>query len=776
MKKTLCILSILLVIMFCSVALAEYEYVKIPYRSNLQKEMSMIELCIDTDRNMAYMHAQDAARISGYTLANVFGHMIHFSRGEENSTISGLVMSDGTYWLPVEFGMAALDTQVMQVGNTLIFESRGQTIDRMFESADRCMDICRAMMGEESKAEDMAGIVASIYNRAVNFELLGTLLGTYDREIYQKLYSNMLNITNDKDLTQRLMDSGKEIGRYSFMKELDPELWGDFFTIYGIATNPAGSLVKEITGTPAGGIDVFSQYKLYSYLESLYMMPELSQNMILYTYSDSALSGKGYSQYLPNKAKYVVDNMIRSFSSTDGNQASINIILEEIEMIGLKTSEKEIERQIEIWTKDESKKMQIAAKATDAVLKAVFPKMETNMGFAEEWYYLSNIQKYLPALYNQYRKSDSTAINAKYTALLTLRLLQVAYQKSIDAKVIDRAEFNLEEQFDSLFVELASFSDEILTSHKIKNRNLDYDKLLGIMDEEKTTDLEQIHNRMTHYSADMMREWDYTQEKVNEASNLDGVSLGQMGSTTLDWADEKSTRSFILSHFDYAYYGCDLDETIALHQVVTHLDEIENLKMAGSSLRKFNREGQEYLEEVWSELYHIKGAFHDGKSFDLVLLMEGSSEGENYEDSRFINVPGTIQPDTNQYVIDNSGVLGSVEMEFEESDFFRIYPGYIPFEGDAYAASSYMDGWKMGTYIFSAGGRIFHVMKNTPLYKEATTDSGIINVLRENAEIYASGTYDVMKEDGKIETWVLVWEMEENRFGWIRDWYIKEYN
>ena len=115
----------------------------------------------------------------------------------------------------------------------------------------------------------------------------------------------------------------------------------------------------------------------------------------------------------------------------------------------------------------------------------------------------------------------------------------------------------------------------------------------------------------------------------------------------------------------------------------------------------------------------------------------------------------------------SSSAKGTLEQSMTESLFWHYYPDYEPFAGHEYASSGQLNDMRMGQYLFSAGGSTYEIAYRTQLYSEADANSTPVLSLSAGDTIYVNGIYTVTK-NGQSQHWLLVWELEEDRFGWVR--------
>ena len=489
-----------LVALFCVVCLLNYiptawaqeaaqGIIRIACISNLS-EMSDIQLYITNGD--VYIRAEDAALLSGFQLTG----QTQFSRADLSVAISSGLVFNNTYWLPLEDTLRRLKTEVDQLGGGLVFTGSKTLPQELFSLADQYMDnreVFNLISNENVLVT--SGVLASLYHRLTTFSIAQSLTGEYDRKMYADLISKILKLNEDSTLLNTLSESVDISKKLTKLKAAEFGLenptdddWmrlyaegkisdaGMVVSVYGDVMDPVSYFLKQAGSEyTLEGLDVCSQIELLSNIRNMINCEEFAANMLLLTYAQDALpSGMSIRDYIPNAAMDAVDDVRTFVKEMDHVNMLLEVLEEEAEHVVFSTLYEIVNDKIAI-----GKVPKLAAKAMGKAIDKAMPDIKSGMDYIEKVYYLSLIQEKLPALYDVYRASTLSAVNAKYTVILYLRIMQVAYELCIE-NGITQADNVFIQNMENALTKFASISDAELAKGNITNDKIDVHALIPI--------------------------------------------------------------------------------------------------------------------------------------------------------------------------------------------------------------------------------------------------------------------------------------------------------
>lgn len=487
----LCVIGL----MSCAPAAWAQGMIRVACISNMAE---MSDLALYVTGGDVYIRAEDAQQLSGFKAG---GQAEFFRAGLRVDITSGLVI-DNTYWLPLEDTLRRLKTQVDQVGGGLVFTGRKTLPQELFAKTDRYMDNREAFnLVSGNRVLIAGGVLASMYHRLTSFSLAQTLTGAYDRKMYADLLGDILRLKEEHPMLKPFKQSTDITKILTKLKAAEfglenpkDEDWmrlyaegkigdaGMVMVAYGNVMDPVSYLMKR-TGSEETlkGLDVHSQLKLMDDIRSMIACEELAANMLLLTYAQDALpSGVSIGDYVPDAAVDAIDDVRTFVQDMDHVDALIEVLQEEAELALFSTVHELVNKAAMGKTpKLAGNAPKLAAKAMGKAIDAAMPDAASGMDYMEKLLYLSRLQEKLPALYDVYRGSTLSVVNAKYTTMLYLRIMQTAYELCVEEGVIEADEAFMQDMDDALAA-LASVSDAELRRGDVVNDRIDVQALIPI--------------------------------------------------------------------------------------------------------------------------------------------------------------------------------------------------------------------------------------------------------------------------------------------------------
>ena len=153
-----------------------------------------------------------------------------------------------------------------------------------------------------------------------------------------------------------------------------------------------------------------------------------------------------------------------------------------------------------------------------------------------------------------------------------------------------------------------------------------------------------------------------------------------------------------------------------------------------------------------------------------VTNVQKASEGFSYV--TYNGMQGYIQ---NQYLSayysgrstpnNDTAEMGTAERSMQSTGFFKVYPEYVPFNGNNYDRSQQRSDWCMGDYIFSAGYSTYKVVncnEFVSLRKEANANTEAILTVPKGESVQVNG---------QLNGWMLC--RYQGRYGWIKSDFLR---
>lgn len=621
---------LLALILLCPAACAsEGAFFTVHCYSNVIDD-SVIELYIENQQ--AYISVPDAARLSAFTVKSQSANAVTFVRGNTRVSISIGRFVEGKAYMPLESTLDELQVRAENWGSGVVFTAFGYGTDTLFALTDKYMDVCAQydLLTDGDGFLRFTGLVGTVYKRLTGFKLLGSLMGWYDEDQFAAALAEILKLQGSTQMMKEMVSLSKTSSMLKKFYEAAPasdlhDLY-ETLKIHDLLSDPFAGLIEETTKLKFKGLSLYDQIAFFGQMTAISTCSNLGMNMIRYTY-DQDMLGSSRKNYLPGKAEKAVQQLLDMWNSARYQKEITNVYLEELEYIATETLEGAFTAQIDsLFAKSY---VSLAAKVTGFLIKTLSPATTDAIDFAEQYMYLAALQEPLPKLYQRYRKNDAAAINAKYTAIMSLRIIQSAYELSVKKGGI-KDTFDLPDLMQEGIDALLLVDDASLISKTVKNDKIDTVMLSGVSHGTQGK-LWQLwaENAASSQQPEIFE--GYTAAENTSGLYIDGVQIGQIASWYFEYLGTPLTAEDFLVILQEENYFDDYSPIVDL---AYSLPEISRLKLVQSELYRFEMPLYEegYTSEIWIEFYRWTGEIerHGGKqSFDLLVLTEGSSEGGN---------------------------------------------------------------------------------------------------------------------------------------------------
>ena len=198
--------------------------------------------------------------------------------------------------------------------------------------------------------------------------------------------------------------------------------------------------------------------------------------MLGFTYTQEALDAREIQPlYAPAEAIAAIRRILTYAQETDKTEVVLQALRDEAANVLVGTGESLVYNLIA-----RGPTPRIAAYILGEVNEALFPEIAMAMDGVEAYGYLAELQSYLPSLYAMYRESPYTAINAKYTTLFYLRIVQLAFEKCVDAGIIEAGDYDFSATLEDAILEIAAIDDDDILPKSFTNDQIEADTLLSI--------------------------------------------------------------------------------------------------------------------------------------------------------------------------------------------------------------------------------------------------------------------------------------------------------
>lgn len=613
MKKksihSLLITVFLCIAIFCnpvfSTLAEEYIYLKIRCFSNLTDDRQ-VEICIDNQQ--AYLNEEDAAQFSGYIYMGCSGESAYYERAGELIEVP-MVAHDNRTWVTLDWAMYLLHTKVLVTEAGLVFDAQESTPYEVFAIADDYM----LEGGKYNLIEDgdfwvKAGAeLAELYNRITHMKLLG-----YNEEKYIEILRKLLQIDEDTELVSTLIDTGEVLDIYTDLIDmgLDESDWNTVIDLLDKMLDPANSLSDMLIdkeGISISGLGAFDHVELYAQIKSIVNLTDFARNQILYTYSEDVLNARENfsAKYAPNEAVGPIRNIITYSQQLDAEEMIWEILQDEATNAISGTGNSIL---YDLITQTPAPKL--AALACDKIVETVLPDLTNAMDGVETYAYLGELQSYLPSIYEAYRESPDTAINAKYTTILYLRILQQAYETGVESGILEAKFDDFVTSLEATILKLASMDDNDLTLKNLEYVQITPDMLypignLPIDGNDSIGDLTSVELlELWNASVEIDRRVDISSMIGNPVDPcvgyIDGVEIGYHAQSFLpDGWDPSANAILIGMNREYGNFGyIDAYERLPFFASLLE-DPDSSLKLLKSELYRW-----EYVDgDAWPEDY-----------------------------------------------------------------------------------------------------------------------------------------------------------------------------
>ena len=639
---------------------AEAVVITLECASNLAR-ITNVDLCVQTDQ--VWIRAEDAASLSGFSASAGSSGACIFTRGPLRIVQQQCRAYQDDLWVALEEGL-------------LLFQGREHTSYELFAITDKTIGKGQYNLSEFNDLDQFEWLtrLASLYNRLVKLKFFESVLGIYDIEQYRNALKMVINPGKSGELFALLkeMDStAKELNtllEFEHGKLSEEELmdlycqgelgdWGAVISMYKNFSNPVDYFLKKAIGEQysVSGLGWADQLALYQNINAFLNCEQLYSNMINYAYSGEAYktATKGVSlpwdetmdgtdqfpeRFLPSTAQLAVKDMRKFFETVRYEDLLVQVIRKEIETVTVETLVDYLEKELMFPSR-------ILVSMQKLINEVLFQDVTDLIDYMETFLYLCNLQKGLPGLYERYRACDATAINAKYTALLYLRIAQAAYEVCVKKGVI-QDEYNGSEVIGDAMAEIIAVRDGDLIAFS-PNERLDISMLLrsALADESEPEPDRQTGNTEPNAgasNAEAIFYWDSLYTRFHDCSNetyveevssqdrlygrrencyaqIDGVPIGYAAQL---WREDFSARALIADMLNHDWYipGSSGVEAILLPDSIVTLVQSElygwgtvpDGSMAGSLL---------FYDEYY--LFQIRNQTENGDAIYEVLFREG---------------------------------------------------------------------------------------------------------------------------------------------------------
>lgn len=451
------------------------EIVLVPCVSNLS-DQRQIEVYIDA--RQAHLREEDAARVSGFIYQGGSTTTAYYERAGESIAVPLSATNAQGRWVSLYDALYQLHTSVVATDFGLVFVGMESTPYELFALADPYMrqgGKYNLLDGEDFYIQ-FGFALSNLYNRIIKMQFLG-----YSEECYKGILRELLEVEENSPLVQILLDSGELSKHYEELRDLGLEDNDIFKTldILGDLSDPVKTLsdrLLEIEGFSISGLDFFDQVALYADIDSLMRLSTFGENLIRYTYSSDTISAqKMRSAYVPSAAWGAINDVLTYTREMDASEMMAQVLLDEAENMLKGTAGSLVNNLI---TKGMGPK--IAAFILGEVNESLFPETIREMDYVETFGYLAELQSPLPALYEEYRRSPQTAIHAKYTALLYLRIVQMAFEKYEQYGLTEEGRYDFDETIEAAMASLIEIDDSDLLFNPAANNPISPETILSI--------------------------------------------------------------------------------------------------------------------------------------------------------------------------------------------------------------------------------------------------------------------------------------------------------
>ncbi|MBQ7035492.1 MAG: hypothetical protein IJN34_07120 [Clostridia bacterium] len=495
-KKILSVLLILALLINASVVCFADDapkYQTVRCISNLC-DKTRVDLLLHQDQ--LYISIEDAAEFSGYQWKDS-----QFERsGEKIKPITHTI--EQKEWLELESGMEQLYTEVVQVGDALIFRGLETTFKECIKKTDAILTQYRVDL-TQGFAGTVGYVGAVVFNIASQGKIFSRISGRHSEEQYKKIISRM--VEGEEEVLSIVQEG------YSLLDKLDTigTIEGLDFSLNDGALkiisngpssdsaavihalnktkDPLGTMFESIGGSKdfsLKGLDIVSQLELYQYFDSLIGCGQLYADMFSYTYGSSNFKK---DEYIPKAARQPIEALTKYYNSTDYLKLLAGYLNEEGKTVFFSSADDLLETAVlkHFFSSSGAIIIPIAQYALRKSYDFLFDGVSHKADYIEESKRISELQAGIMKLYRKYKKDPASAINTKYAAMLYIRCAHIDYKLSVDGGMIEESSV-INKYYNEAFNEIAAISDRDLTK-KISNKKISADKLPKIdMEMEKT--------------------------------------------------------------------------------------------------------------------------------------------------------------------------------------------------------------------------------------------------------------------------------------------------
>ena len=457
-------------------AFAEAErIIMLPCASNMCDDW-LVEVYVD--ERQGFISEDAAARFSGFTYLGGSTTTAYYERAGEEVAVPVAAEYEGRRWVALEWALYLLHTKVLVTEQGLVFDALKTTPHEVFAITDHYMgDGGRYNLMEEDDAIiDFGFNLSRLYHQITQMRLVG-----YDKAYYEELLRELLDIDGNTELVQLLLDADKVAERLEYLQGVGLEESDLLKTldILGKLLDPVKTISNELCdmeGISISGLGFFEQVRLYAQIDAMMNLSSFGENMLGFTYTQEALDAHEVRPlYAPAEAITAIRRILTYAQETDETERVLQVLRDEARNVVAGTGESFVYNLIA-----QGPTPRIAAYILGEVNAALFPEITMAMDGVEAYGYLAELQSYLPSLYAMYRKSPYTAINAKYTTLFYLRIVQLALEKCAETGIIEAENYVFSETLEDAILELAAIDDDDIMPKSFTNDQIEADTLLSI--------------------------------------------------------------------------------------------------------------------------------------------------------------------------------------------------------------------------------------------------------------------------------------------------------
>lgn len=464
----------------------------------------------------SYISEEDLATVSGFISTGIMSFARKGTKGEHafvdtnHVKIEDAIDYEGKMWAPLESSCEKLQTQVSVIGDYLVFNGKETTPEELISMTDDWLlgSSFAEIIDTHNWKGNLGLFGAFMIDVALDWKEVGKrIFGIHKKEIYKEIFADLVSNESASygglESAQKLNKALNTMSSYLLATEYDmaPADVCNLMYKLGIADDAAvtykvtegvktvldpldtlysevvksdlfkGSVLKDVK---LDGLDIITQLELYSNLDAIINSTETSANMIKYTFYSPG-NGKLVGG-LNSEEKNEITKIVDYHNTTDYYKGIALAFSEEVETVAGETIGATFSDVLFDLLTDSDIGFRLAVKAYQLALKTLFDEyLDKAFGFkptkgadyVENARVLNDLQSLTIQLYNEYRCTPDTAINAKYASIFYLKCA------ALNDKYLATTEDNGMESglYYGYISDLISVSDYDLTN-KVKNEKV----------------------------------------------------------------------------------------------------------------------------------------------------------------------------------------------------------------------------------------------------------------------------------------------------------------